>query len=149
MLTPASGSVTFNEPFSVTITVTTEESTTDPTTGETTTGSIPSTEIPTVTASFTDPGVTITKGPGTVTISGKYTSIIPINWTYLNTSGQTVTSTVAPAVGTFFKITKVDSPPMLTATCTYTIGSEPFVHTVSLGSYSTIANQLKSLLATI
>lgn len=149
MLTPTSGTVTFNEQFSVTITVSTESSSVDPVTGETTTTSSPSTTIPTVTASYTDPGVTITTAAGSVTISGKYTSILPISWTYLNNNMSPVTSAVAPAAGTYKKITKVDSPPVLTTTCTYTISGEAFVHTVTLGSYSTIANQLKGLLAAV
>lgn len=145
MLTPSSGTVTFNEQFTVTITVSTESGPVDPETGGAT--QEPSTEIPTVTASYNDPGVTITTAPGSVTISGKYISIIPISWTYLNNSKQSVTSSVAPNIGEYYKITKVDSPSSLTATCTYTIGTEPFVHTVTLGSYSTIANLLKSLVA--
>lgn len=149
MLVPASGTVTFGENFTVTIQVVTESSTVDPETGQSTTTTSPTTEIPTVTASYNDPGVTITPAPGQVTISGRYTSIIPITWTYLNNSKQTVTSPTAPAIGTFYKITQVDSPPNLTETCTYTISGEAFVHTVTLGSYSTIGNQLKNLLATV
>lgn len=147
MLTPSSGTVTFNEQFTVTINVVTESSTVDPETGQTTTTTTPSTEVPVVTASFTDPGVTITTAPGQVTLSGKYISIIQTTWTYLDNNKQTVTSPSAPAVGSYFKITQVDSPAKLTETCTYTISNEPFVHTVTLGSYTTIANQLKSLLA--
>ena len=149
MLVPASGTVTFGDQFSVTIQVVTETSTVDPETGQSSTTTSPTTEIPTVTASYTDAGVTITPAPGQVTISGRYTSIIPITWTYLNNSKQTVTSPTAPATGSFYKITQVDSPPKLTETCTYTIAGEPFVHTVTLGSYTTIANQLKNLLATV
>ncbi len=149
MLVPASGTVTFGEQFSVTIQVVTESSTVDPETGLTSTTTSPTTEIPTVTASYTDPGVTITPAPGQVTISGKYTSILPISWTYLNNSKQSVTSPTAPAAGSYLKITQVDSPPKLTEVCTYTIAGEPFAHTVTLGSYTTIANQLKGLLAAI
>ena len=142
MLTPASGTVTFGEQFSITITVTSESSTVDPVTGETTTTSTPSNEVPTVTASFSDPGVTITTEPGSVTISGKYTTIIPISWTYLDHNMQPVTVPTAPATGIYEKITKVDSPPALTATCTYTISGESFVHTVTLGSYATSLSKI-------
>ncbi len=147
MLQPASGSVTFGEQFTITISVVTESSTPDPLTGEPVISTVPSTTVPVVTASYNDPGVTITPGPGQVTIAGRYTSIIPITWHFLNNNKQEVTAPTAPAAGSFYKITQVDSPPKLTETCTYTIDSESFVHTVTLGSYTTIANQLKGLLA--
>lgn len=147
MLVPTSGTVTFNETFSVTINVVTESSTVDPETGLTTTTTVPSTEVPVVTASFTDPGVVITTAPGSVTLSGKYISIIQTTWHYLDNNKLLVTSPSAPTTGSYYKITQVDSPTKLTETCTYTISGESFVHTVTLGSYTTIANQLKSLLA--
>lgn len=140
MITPSSGTVTFGEQFSVTISITTESTEEGGT-------PVPGTTIPDVTASFNDPGVTILAEEGQVTISGKYTSIIPIPWTYIDLTGNVVTSTSPPDVGKYEKITGVESPSSLTATCTYTIDSDSFVHTVTLGSYSSIANTLQTLLA--
>jgi hypothetical protein len=119
----------------------------DPDTGSMT--SSPSTSVPSVTASFTDPGITITPAVGQVTISGMYKTIIQTTWTYLSLTGASVTSPQAPDVGTFKTITKVDSPPNLKEVCTYSIGSDTFAHTVDLGSYSGIGSLLKSLLATV
>ena len=144
MLSVTSATVAPATQFTQVITVTVEG--TDPTTGQPTTG--PSDTVPTVTASFTDPGITITPAVGQVTISGMYKTIIKTNWTYLSLTGDSVTSTSAPDVGKFTTITKVDSPPNLSEVCTYTIGSETFTHTVNLGSYSGIGDLLKSLLAT-
>ena len=118
----------------------------DPETGATSTS--PSSSVPTVTASFADPGITIAPAVGQVTISGMYKTIIKTEWTYLTLAGASVTSPQAPDVGTFKTITKVDSPPSLTELCSYSIGGETFAHTVDLGSYSGIADLLKSLLAT-
>jgi hypothetical protein len=131
--------------FTLVITVTDES--VDPTTGETTLS--PSTSVPSVTASFTDPGIVITPAVGQVTISGMYKTIIQTNWTYLTLTGASVTSPQAPDLGTFKTITKVDSPANLTELCTYSIGSNTFTHTVDLVSYSGIGDLLKSLLATV
>lgn len=152
MLQPASGSVTFGDQFSITINVVSESTAPDPLTGDPVTTTTPSTVVPTVTRSFNDPGVTVTTAPGSVTISGAYQTIIPITWHYLDMNGAEQTAPSSPPVGTFKKIVQVDSPPTLTQTCTYTITTETaenFVHTVTLGSYTTIANKLKSLLATV
>jgi hypothetical protein len=114
--------------------------------------------LPVVTASVTDAGVTVkpeliyTGNVATaakVTISGKYTTIIKINWEWLDIAGATASGPSAPAVGTFKKITKVDSPPNLKETCIYTIDGLTFTHTVDLVSYDKIGNLLKSLAATI
>jgi hypothetical protein len=146
MLSVTSGSVVFGDQFTVTIEVL-AESTGGSGEGETPPPPEPTTEIPEVTASFTDSGVTVTPAAGKVTISGKYTSIFEIPWTYINLQGAVVTSITAPEAGTYKKITSVQSPSVFTKTCTYTIAGESFVHTVTLGSYTTIANKLKSLLA--
>lgn len=142
MLTPNSGTVVFGEQFSVTIAITTESS--DPEAP-----AEPPTTIPTVTASFKDPGVTVTPSIGQVVISGKYTAIIPVGWTYLDKAGNQKTSDLTPALGSFSKIVKVDSPTSLTATCTYTIDGEVFTHTVDLVSFTKISTALKDLLGSL
>jgi hypothetical protein len=114
--------------------------------------------LPVVTASVTDAGVTIkpeliyTGNVATaakVTISGKYTTIIKINWEWLDLSGAPKTGSSAPPTGTFKKITKVDSPANLKETCIYTIDGATFTHTVDLVSYDKVGNLLKSLVATV
>jgi hypothetical protein len=145
MLSITAATVVFGQPFTQVIEVLTEG--TDPTTGEPVSG--PSTVEPTVSASFEDPGVTITTEPGKVTISGTYQAIIQTQWTSISNSGELQTALVPPAVGTFQKITKVDSPSSLTQPCVYTIDADTFTHTVDLVTYTNIANTLKSLLATV
>jgi hypothetical protein len=145
MLSISAATVVFGESFTQVIDILTEG--TDPLTGEP--SSTPSTEIPTVTASFEDPGVSVVAEPGKVTISGTYQTIIQTPWTSISNSGVLETSLTPPSVGTFQKITKVDSPPSLTQDCIYTIDSDTFTHTVDLVSYTGIANTLKSLLATV
>lgn len=145
MLTVTSATVGMATPFTQVIDVQVE--TIDELTGETIL--VPSETVPVVTASYTDPGVVITTEVGRVTISGLYRSIIVTSWTYLNLNKTLVTTNMAPEIGTFSMITKVDSPANLKETCTYTIDGESFVHTVDLVSYSGIANTLTSLLATV
>ena len=145
MLSSTTGSVTFATQFTQEITVFSEE--VDSITGETV--QVPSTTVPVVTASFTDPGVTITPEIGKVTISGMYREIIVTNWQYISTSGAIITSPSVPTIGTFKKILKVDSPTRMSETCTYSINSENYVHTVTLSSYTEIADALKSLLAAV
>ena len=106
----------------------------------------PITTTPVVNRSFKDPGVTVTARSGSVTISGSYREIIPIKWTYLDNDGNQQTSLTPPAQGTYTKVVKVDSPPMMNVDCVYVINDEPFVHTVVLGSYSTVATMLVTLL---
>lgn len=141
MLDITSGSVNFATPFSTTITV--EVLSDDGTTS-------PSTETPTVVASATDPGITITTAPGTVTISGQYNSIIKTTWHWLDFNLIVHSDTSPPPAGTYKKIVGVDSPASRTATCTYTITttdtSDTYTETITLPSYSVIANLLKSLL---
>jgi hypothetical protein len=114
--------------------------------------------LPVVTASVTDEGVTIkpeliyTGNVATaakVTISGKYTTIIKTNWAWLDLAGAPQSGSSAPPVGTFKKITKVDSPANLKETCIYTIDGLTFTHTVDLVSFDKVGNLLKSLLATV
>jgi hypothetical protein len=145
MLSITEATVGMATPFTQVIEVILEE--VDPETGETT--STPAETVPVVTASFSDPGVVITSEVGKVTISGLYRSIIVTSWTYLDLEGNITTSNMAPELGTFNMITKVDSPASLTEVCIYTIEGETFTHTVDLGSYSGIATTLKSLLATV
>jgi hypothetical protein len=107
--------------------------------------------IDSVTPDFVDPGIIIETDLGKVTIRGKYRAIIPTTWYWLDKNRVAHSSTEAPDVGTYEKITQVDSPPTLTKNCTYTIvssaGAEQFVHTVTIVSYSNVANKLKTLLA--
>jgi len=145
MLTVTEATVGMATPFTQVIDVQVE--TIDELTGETIL--VPSETVPTVTASYTDPGVVIATEVGKVTISGLYRSIIVTSWTYINLDKAIVTTNMAPELGTFTMITKVDSPANLKEVCTYSIDGESFVHTVDLGSYSGIANTLKSLLATV
>jgi len=145
MLSVTAATVGMATPFTQVIDVQVE--TIDELTGETIIG--PSDTVPVVTASFTDPGVVITTEIGKVTISGLYRKIIVTSWTYINLTGTIVTEQMAPEVGTFKMITKVDSPANLKEICTYTIDGDSFIHTVDLGSYSSIGTTLKSLLATV
>ena len=87
-------------------------------------GYVPSTTVPVVTADFVDPGVTVTPTVGQVTISGRYKTIIQTHWEYINLTGGITTTDIAPELGTFEMITKVDSPPRLKEVCTYTIDGE-------------------------
>lgn len=145
MLSATTGTVTFGSSFTITIDVFSEEI--DPETGETTT--TPSETAPVVTKSFDDPGVTVTAEAGKVTIAGTYRKIIVTSWSYLDLAGTLKTTQVVPEIGTFSKITKVDSPAKLTETCVYTIDGETFTHTVDLGSYTVVANTLKELLKAV
>lgn len=144
MLTPSSATQVFGETFSITITVSSSEPGATP---EDPPVETPSTEVPTVTRSFNDPGVTVTAAAGSVTISGKYTSILPTTWKWLDLSGAEKTGVAPPAVGTYSKIFQMDAPPALTAQCVYTIGGEQFVHTVTLVTYDTLKNTLLDLLS--
>jgi hypothetical protein len=144
MLNPSSNSVVLATPFTLTISV----NTVDESNIET-----PVTDVPTVTSSLTDPGVTVTTAPGSVTIAGSYTSALPTKWHWIDLNKAEQSGDAPPPIGTFAKITGVDSPTVLTKDVTYTItssaGTETFVQTVSLGSFSTIADVLKTLLASI
>jgi hypothetical protein len=106
--------------------------------------------ISSVIPDFVDPGIIIETDLGQVTIRGKYRSIIPTTWHWLDNTRSQQSGTEVPAVGTYEKITQVDSPPTLTKNCTYTIvsstGAEQFVHTVTIVSYSRIADKLTILL---
>ena len=151
MLTPSAATVVFNTEFTLTITISTSETVegTDPETGEPTSTIVetPSTEVPTVTRSFNDPGVTVTPSAGSVTISGKYTSILPVTWKWLDLNGEQKTGNQPPAAGTYYKLFQMDSPPKLSEDCVYTIGSEQFTHTVTLVTYDTLKNQMLELIA--
>lgn len=113
--------------------------------------SVPSTDVPSVTASYTDSGVTVIASPGQVTLSGTYTSIIPITWYWKNLTDTLTTGSSVPPAGTYLKIVQVDSPPFLTTSCIYTItgtsGISTFTHVVSLNSYGDIKTALNSALA--
>ena len=141
MLDTSSGSVNFATPFSVTLSVSTlaDDGTTSPVT-----------DIPSVSASVTDPGVTITTAPGSVTIAGQYNSVIPITWHWLDFNLLVNSGSSPPAAGTYKKIIGVDSPSSRTATCSYTITTtatnDTYTETVTLPSYSVIADLLHSLL---
>jgi hypothetical protein len=106
--------------------------------------------VTSVVADFTDSGVVVTIGTDTVTLSGKYQSILPIKWYWKDLNDQLQSGDSAPATGTYQKIIKLDSPPFLTRDCTYAItsdaGTDSFVHTITLVSYDTLAAELISLL---
>lgn len=133
-LTPASATQTFLQNFTTVITVDS------------------ATSITSVVADVVDTGVIVTKGTSTVTLSGKYQSILPITWYWKDLNDQLQSGSSAPATGTYQKIIKLDSPPFLTRDCTYTIvndtGTDSFVHTVTLVSYDTLATELTTLLGT-
>jgi hypothetical protein len=104
-----------------------------------------------VVASFVDPGVIVSIGTNTVTLSGKYTSILPIKWYWKDLNDQLQSGDTVPPAGTYLKLVQLDSPPILTDDCTYTItsdaGTDIFVHTVTLISYDTLATELQSALS--
>lgn len=129
---------TFGTAFSTTIVVSIDTST-----------SI--TDVPMVTPDFVDPGVTISTGPGTVIISGTYTSIISIPWHWLDLNFQPQTGPAPPADGTYSKIIRVDSPAVMTSVCNYTIvstaTSDVFAQTVDLVSYDNVSGPLKAKIA--
>jgi hypothetical protein len=137
MLTPATATQTFLQNFATVITVTVD-----------TTTNVSS--ISSVVADFTDSGVIVSIGTDTVTLSGKYQSILPIKWYWKDLNDQLQSGDSAPATGTYQKIIKLDSPPLLTKDCTYTItssaGTDTFVHTVTLVSYDPLATELITLL---
>jgi len=130
---PPTGSVSYNTPFTQVITITS------------------STDIPSVTASVIDPGVTITTSSGTVTLSGKYTSVPLITWHWLDFNLIQHSGSIPPAVGTYKKIIGVDSPSSRVGTCVYTITTsatnDTFTETVTIPSFDVVANLLKTLLA--
>lgn len=137
MLTPASETVFFLSTFTTVIAVTAGTDTAV-------------TSISTVTASFNDPGVTVAISGTNVVLSGTYNSILPITWYWKDLTDTLKSARAAPAVGTFDKIVKLDSPATLSQDCIYTIvsdaGSDTFTHTVQ-SNYDSLATELKSLLA--
>lgn len=151
MLTPDNNTVQFGTAFSTTIVVSTSETSIDPGTGLPVTTETPVTDVPTVTPDFVDPGVTVSTSPGTVIISGTYTSIISIPWHWLDLNYQPQTGPSPPTSGTYSKIIRVDSPSVMTSICNYTIVSgstnDVFAQTVDLVSYNNVSGPLKALVA--
>lgn len=149
MIDSTAATVSLSTPFSVTLTITSDSGASGADGGSS--GTV--TDVPIVTSSLNDPGVTVTPGPGTVTIAGKYIAAIKTKWHWLDLSLQQQSGDTPPAIGSFSKITAVDSPTSLTNTVVYTItssaGTDTFTHTVTLGSYSKISDLLKSLLASV
>lgn len=150
MLTPLAGTQRFKTPFTLNISVGTSSTVVNPETGLPESVSTPITDVPTVVASFVDPGVTVATGPGIVTLSGQYNAIIPITWYWKDLNDQLQSGSSVPPVGTYEKIVQVDSPPNLTEDCNYVItssaGADTFVHTVFITSYSEIKEALKNAL---
>jgi hypothetical protein len=138
MLTPASATQEFLKDFTTVITVSVDTSTAV-------------SSISDVVASFQDPGVVVSIGTDTVTLSGKYTSILPIKWYWKDLDDVLQSGDTAPPTGTYLKLVQLDSPPVLTEDCIYTItsdaGSDTFTHTVTLISYDTLATELQSALS--
>jgi hypothetical protein len=137
----------FNDNFTITIQLLVQTGT-DPDTGLPTTS--PLNEVPKVTADITDSGIKIIPGNGTITISGAYTSIVPITWTWLDLSYNSKTAKKAPDFGTYKKIVEAVPPPLGTYYATYTITSSAGVDTFTMGvvfnDYTIAANILQSLL---
>jgi hypothetical protein len=138
MLTPDSATQEFLKDFTTVITVSVDTSTAV-------------SSISSVVASFQDPGVVVSIGTDTVTLSGKYTSILPIKWYWKDLDDQLQSGDTVPPVGTYLKLVQLDSPPVLTEDCIYTItsdaGTDTFVHTVTLISYDNLATELQSALS--
>lgn len=146
-LSTSTFTIDFNTSFTQTIQLLVETGT-DPDTGLPITS--PLNEVPTVTANPTDSGIKIIPGNGTITISGAYTSVVPITWTWLDLNYNSKTAKVAPAFGTYKKIVEVVPPPLNTYYATYSITSSAGVDTFTVGvkflDYSIAAQILQSLL---
>lgn len=146
-LSTSTADVVFNDTFTITVQLLVQTGT-DPDTGLPVTS--PLNEVPTVTADTIDSGVKIIPGNGTITISGAYTSIVPITWTWLDLSYNSKTAKVAPAFGTYKKIVEVVPPPLKTYYATYSITSSAGVDTLTIGvvfdDYAKAAQILQSLL---
>jgi hypothetical protein len=138
MLTPDSATQEFLKDFTTVITVSIDTSTAV-------------SNISDVVASFQDPGVVVSIGTDTVTLSGKYTSILPVKWYWKDLDDQLQNGDTIPSAGTYLKLVQLDSPPFLTENCVYTItsdaGTDSFVHTVTLISYDNLATELQSALS--
>jgi hypothetical protein len=81
--------------------------------------------VPGVEASYNDPGVTITRSPGVVVISGTYVNIVPVPITYLDNSSELANAIFPnPPAGTYKKIVNTVSPGLSTVECKYIISSE-------------------------
>ena len=138
MLTPSSATQEFLKDFTTVISVSAGTDTAV-------------TSISSVVASVVDPGVTVSIGTDTVTLSGKYTAILPIKWYWKDLNDTLQSGDTAPSAGTYLKLVQLDSPPRLTEDCTYDItsdaGTDTFVHTVTLVSYDALSAELTTLLS--
>jgi hypothetical protein len=138
MLTPDTATQQFLQDFTTVITVTVDTSTAV-------------SNISSVVASFEDPGVVVSIGTDTVTLSGKYTSILPVQWSWKDLNDELQSGDTAPPAGSYLKIVQLDTPPTLTENCLYTItsdaGAEVFTHVVTLGSYDALASELQTTLS--
>jgi hypothetical protein len=136
MLTPSALTQPFLQNFTTTITVSMGTDTAV-------------TSISSVVADFVDPGVTITINKDTVTLSGRYTSILSSAWYWKDLNDQLQVGDSAPAIGTYLKIIQLDNPSQQTKNCTYTItstaGIDTFIHTVTV-SYDALSAELINLL---
>jgi hypothetical protein len=110
---------------------------------------VSATNIISVVADVVDTGVVVSYGTDTVTLSGKYQSVLPITWQWKDLADQLQSGTSAPAVGTYQKMIKLDSPPVRTQDCNYTItsdvGEDIFLHVVTV-DYDELARELTTLL---
>ena len=115
---------------------------------------------PTVIPSFTDTGITITtiivnSSTGLVTISGQYTDIIPINYTWRDNNFILHSGITPPKIGSYIKFVKIGSPSILSSSCYYTInsvfsestGTDIFTSDIVVNSFDTVKNVLNGLLA--
>jgi hypothetical protein len=139
MLTPTLATATFLVSFNTVTIVVSVDTTTNVS------------SVTSVVASFEDPGVVVSIGTDTVTLSGKYTSILPIKWYWKDLDDVLQSGDTAPPAGTYLKLIQLDSPPVLTEDCEYTItsdaGTDTFTHTVTLISYDALALELQSALS--
>jgi hypothetical protein len=106
-------------------------------------------EIPTVSASVVDTGITVVASTASVVISGKYQSLFPVKWYWKDLEDVLQSGNSPPPAGTYLKLVQVDSPSSSTEDCIYTItsseGSNTFRHQVNV-DYDIIATELTELL---
>jgi hypothetical protein len=106
-------------------------------------------EIPTVSASVVDTGITVVASTSSVVISGKYQSLFPVKWYWKDLKDVLQSGNSPPPAGTYLKLVQVDSPSSAIENCIYTItsseGSNTFQHQVSV-NYDIIATELTALL---
>jgi hypothetical protein len=144
MLIPSSAEVLFRNTFTQVISIVSSAGT------DTSSTSVVS-DTPLVISDFDDPGITIIRAPGEVTLTGEYRTIIPIKWYWKDLNDVLQSSSDMPVPGTYLKIIQVDSPPEISVVCNYNISSsagvDTFAHTVTLDDYGAIKKALLEALS--